>query len=273
MSTATVPAPRKPRAEHPLTTIPATVLSRTWITPRMVRLTIHSEQMNSFVREDDPDQFLTAIFPRPGQELIELSGNIDWHAFYELPADVRPQARNYTIRSHDPARDTVDVDILVHGGPGLGENWAVHVQPGAPLYLWGPRVAYNPFPNADFHLLFCDECGVPAAAAIIESLPVDARGHLVAEVKDAEAIPPMPERSGIQVDWVFSGEIEPGESKGLLTAVEQVPVPDGALVYAWGGGEMKSMRQIGRYLRRSWGLKTASISATGYWRVGVSNED
>ena len=132
----------------------------------------------------------------------------------------------------------------------------------APLYLWGPRIAYNPFPNANFHLLFCDECGVPAAAAIIDSLPADAHGHLVAEVKDAAAIPPMPFRDGIQIDWVFSGEVEPGESKLLLSAVQQVPVPQDALVYAWGGGEMKSMRQIGRHLRKSWGLKTASISAT-----------
>ena len=62
------------------------------------------------------------------------------------------------------------------------------------------------------------------------------------------------------------------EGEALLDAIEAVPVPD-ALVYAWGGGEMKSMRQIGRHLRKTWGLKTASISATGYWRVGESAED
>jgi len=33
------------------------------------------------------------------------------------------------------------------------------------------------------------------------------------------------------------------------------------------------MRQIGRHLRKHWSLKTASISATGYWRIGVSVED
>lgn len=273
-STATkpTPAPRKKRAEHPLSTILAVVTGRRWITPRMVRLTIHSEQLGGFVRPAAPDQFLTAIFPRDGQELIELQGDLDWQAFYELPDGARPQARNYTIRTFDLAAGTVDVDILVHGGPGLGENWATNVQPGAPVYLWGPRVGYNPFPNVEYHLLFCDECGVPAAAAIIGSLPAESAGRLVAEVKDRSAIPPMPSHPGFEFDWVFSGDAEPGEGRALLDAVERLPVPD-ALVYAWGGGEMKSMRQIGRHLRKTWGLKTASISATGYWRVGESAED
>jgi NADPH-dependent ferric siderophore reductase len=238
----------------------------------MVRLTIASEQMNQFVRPRDPDQFLTAIFPRPGQELIELKPDFDWHYFYALPKELRPQARNYTIRSFDLNAGTVDVDILVHGGTGLGEGWATDVQPGAPLYLWGPRVAYNPFPNAEFFLLYCDECAVPAAAAIIESLPDSATGRLVAEVKDPSAIPPMPAHGGIEVDWIFSGDDEPGETQRVLETVKTLAPPD-ALVYAWGGGEMESMRKIGRHLRKEWGLKTSSISATGYWRVGVSIED
>jgi NADPH-dependent ferric siderophore reductase len=272
MSIQTAPAPRKPRKEHPLTTIPATVVGSTWITPRMVRVTIHSDRMDGFIRAEDPDQFATVIFPRPGQELIELADDFDWDYFYKLPDAERPQARNYTVRSFDLVAGTIDIDVLVHGGPGLGEEWAANVKPGAPVYLWGPRIAYNPFPNAEFHLLFCDECGVPAAAAIIESLPAGAAGRLVAEVKDSTAIPPMPWHPGIEIDWIFSGDVEPGEGNRLLDAVAAVPAPE-ALVYAWGGGEMKAMRQIGRHLRKHWNLKTASISATGYWRVGVSVED
>ncbi len=272
MTTQTAPAPRKPRKEHPLTTIPATVVGSRWITPRMIRVTIHSDRMDEFIRAEDPDQFVTVIFPRPGQELIELRDDFDWDYFYGLPDADRPQARNYTVRSFDIGVGTIDVDILVHGGPGLGEHWAAHVKPGAPVYLWGPRVAYNPFPNVDFHLLFCDECGVPAAAAIIDSLPEDAVGRLVAEVKNQSAIPLIREHPGFEVEWVFSGDVEPGAGSRLQDAVTRVPVPD-ALVYAWGGGEMKAMRQIGRHLRKHWGLKTASISATGYWRIGVSVED
>lgn len=272
MPTMTAPAPRKRRTAHPLSTIPATVVAREWLTPRMVRLRIHSDQMRDFVRPLDPDQFLTAIFPQPGQELIELKPDFDWQYFYALPSERRPRARNYTIRSFDLDAGTVDIDILVHGGPGWGEHWAAQVQPGAPLFLWGPRVAYNPFPNAEFFLLFCDECGLPAAAAIIESLPAHATGRLIAEVKDATSIPPMPSHAGIQPDFVFSGDTEPGETDRLLEAIKLLSPPD-ALVYAWGGGEMEAMRQIGRYLRKSWGLKTSSISATGYWRAGVTITD
>jgi NADPH-dependent ferric siderophore reductase len=269
---AQTPAPRKRRKPHSLTTIPATVLGSTWITPRMVRLTIHSDRLDGFIRTQDPDQFVTVIFPRPGQELIELRDDFDWHYFYALSDAERPQARNYTVRSYDLSAGTIDVDILIHGGPGLGENWAASVKPGAPIYLWGPRAAYNPFPNAEYYLLFCDECGVPAAAAIVDSLPETARGWLVAEVKNEAAIPPMPAHSGFTIDWIFSGESEPGEGTLLLEAVVNAPVPD-ALVYAWGGGEMEAMRQIGKHPRKNWGLKTSSISATGYWRVGVSVED
>lgn len=237
----------------------------------MVRVTLLSDRMSGFVRREDPDQFVTVIFPRPGQELIELTADFDWDYFYKLPDGIRPQARNYTVRSFDLLAGTIEVDILVHGGPGLGELWAANAEPGAPIYLWGPRIAYNPFPNADFHLLFCDECGAPAAAAIMESLPELAAGTLVAEVKDTSSVLPIPSRPNFQIDWIFSGVAEPGEGKLLLEAVEQVPVPN-ALVYAWGGGEMNAMHQIGRHLRKTWNLKTASISATGYWRMGVSVE-
>lgn len=268
MTAILAPAPRKPRIAHALTTIPAKVTGSTWITPRMIRLTIFSDQMAGFLRPGEPDQFATLIFPRQGQELYDLSGGVDWNTFSDIPFELRPEARNYTVRSFDLDAGTIDVDILVHGGPGLGEKWAATVQPGANIFLWGPRVAYNPFPNVTYHLLFCDECGLPAAASIIESLPMTAGGRLVAEVKDPVSIPAIPVRPGIETSWVFSGEAEPGEGSRLIDAVTEVPVPD-ALVYAWGGGEMKAMRQVGRHLRKHWGLKTASISALGYWRLGV----
>jgi len=272
MTTQTAPAPRKPRKEHPLTTIAATVVGSAWITPRMVRLKIHGDRMSAFIRKEDPDQFVTVIFPRPGKELIELRDDFDWEYFYQLADADRPQARNYTVRSFDLLAGTIDIDVLVHGGSGLGENWAAHVKPGAPIYLWGPRIAYNPFPNAYYFLLYCDECGIPAAAAIIESLPEDAIGRLVAEVKNEWAIPPMPTHPVFTIDWVYSRDMEPGDGDRLLEAVAAVPMPD-SLIYAWGGGEMRAMRQIGRHLRKHWGLKTAAISATGYWRLGVSAED
>ncbi|MEZ4505893.1 MAG: siderophore-interacting protein [Thermomicrobiales bacterium] len=266
MTTQLAPAPRKPRARHPLTTIPASVVGSTWITPRMTRLTIQSDQMAGFLRSDEPDQFATIIFPRPSQQLIDLSDGVDWDTFFKIPDEFRPEARNYTVRHANPAAGTIDVDILVHGGPGYGENWAANVQPGERIFLWGPRVAYSPFPNASFHLLFCDECGVPAAAHHRSPSP-DAAGRLVAEVKDSSAIPPMPDHPGVALDWVFSGESEPGTGGRLLDAVASVPQPSG-LVYAWGGGEMTAMQKIGRYLRKHWGLKTSSISAIGYWRIG-----
>lgn len=238
----------------------------------MIRIRIHADRMDEFIRIGDPDQFVTVIFPRPGQELIEFGPEMDWNSFYMLADADRPQARNYTVRSFDLAEETIEIDVLVHGGTGLGENWSAHVKPGAPVYLWGPRIAYSPFPNVEYHLLFCDECGVPAAAAILDSLPENATGRLVAEVKDESAIQPLPDRIGVEVDWVFSRDAEPGDGDLLFNAIAALLVPD-ALVYAWGGGEMKSMRQIGRHLRKHWGLKTASISATGYWRLGVSAED
>jgi NADPH-dependent ferric siderophore reductase len=113
--------------------------------------------MESFLRPQDPDQFVTVIFPRPGQELIELRDDFDRDYFFQLPDNDRPRARNYTIRAFDLDASAIEVDVLVHGGVGLGANWAANAKPGAPIYLWGPRIAYNPFPNAEYHFLFCDK--------------------------------------------------------------------------------------------------------------------
>ena len=44
-------------------------------------------------------------------------------------------------------------------------------RPGDPVALWGPRTAYAPPAGTDWYLLVADETGLPAVAAILESLP------------------------------------------------------------------------------------------------------
>lgn len=263
---------RNRKTAHPLTIIPATIVDTRWLTPRFRRLTIWSDDLGEFIRTDAPDQFVTIVFPRPGQELIALSNPFDWQQFYALPNEVRPVARNYTVRQYDADRQSIAVDILIHGGPGLGEHWASNVMPGAPVFLWGPRVAYDPDPDAERHFLCCDECGLPAAAAIIEALPEHVSGTVIAEIKNSASEQLLPHRPNLEIHWIYTDPIDPGESLALLRAIRDLPVPGGR-IYAWGGGEMESMRSIGRHVRRSWGLRTGSISATAYWRKGVMAPD
>ena len=44
------------------------------------------------------------------------------------------------------------------------------LRPGDPVALWGPRTAFDPPAGTDWYLLVADDTGLPAVAAIIESL-------------------------------------------------------------------------------------------------------
>ncbi|HEY8597460.1 MAG TPA: siderophore-interacting protein, partial [Thermomicrobiales bacterium] len=106
--------PKSRRASVPLKTFFARVVRTAQISPLMRRITIGEGDMAEFVSAG-PDQFITLIFPRPGQERPAITRDLHWEAFRAMPDDIRPHARNYTVRRHRPERAEVDVDFVIHG--------------------------------------------------------------------------------------------------------------------------------------------------------------
>lgn len=261
--TSTAPAKRR-KPTHALQVIFAEVSAVRRLTPTMARITFTSPEMNGFIT-DFPDQFATLIFPLEHQTVPQIQRGFTWEEYFAMPEDARPVARNYTVRAFRPERAEIDVDIVLHGDTGFGTRWAGRAKPGDQVAMWGPRVAFNPLPETDWFLLVADETGLPAAGAILESLPASASAWVVIEIDDPVSEQPLSSAASFEVTWLHRNTTTNGESRLLETVRSLPPFPDGVR-YAWGGGEIEIMNAYGKLLRRERGMKTASISAIGYWR-------
>lgn len=282
------------------------------ISPRMVRVTLGGPALADFSYEA-PDQQVKLYFPRPGQSAPRLpepgaDGDImRWYGELQaIPEDERPWTRSYTIRAHDAARGTVDVDFVLHGGAG-GEGdsgdgdgggegtegpatrWARSAGPGDVLGMFGPSAYFAepvPLGTTDWMLLAGDESALPAIGTIIEALPTGARAVAYVEVRDASEEQRFESAGEVTVHWLHRAasagngsagegsarEGAAGEGGALVAAVRAAAFPAGSM-YAWLGGEAGAVRALRRHLVGERGLDKRSIHFTGYWRRRLTHDD
>jgi NADPH-dependent ferric siderophore reductase len=127
----------------------------------------------------------------PGQDLL-----------FEFPDGDRALRRRYTIRRSDPGQGTADFEIEIHDGDGPASRWAAKAELGERLEAIGPRGWISLRPTATSHLFVVDDSAMPAAFALVETLPAGtpAAALLVtshgAKSRPAPAGAPRPPSSG-----------------------------------------------------------------------------
>jgi NADPH-dependent ferric siderophore reductase len=230
------------------------------ITPRMVRVTLTGEALAGF-GGDGPDRRIKMFFPVPGQDRPAVprasTGGPVWPA-----GEPRPTIRTYTVRRFDDAAAELDVDFVLHEGHGPAAAWARDVRPGSWVGVSEPGGRYVPDPDADFHLVICDESALPAVATVLAALPPDVPAVAYLEVEDAEEEQPLP--GGAEVHWVRRAARPAGVP--LTAAVRAATLPDGR-GQAWLSGESACVRDLRRHLLDDRGLDRRAVYATGYWRA------
>ncbi|CQD24970.1 siderophore-interacting protein [Mycolicibacterium conceptionense] len=136
------------------------VVHREQLTDHMVRLVLGANGDSGFGKFS-PNEFSDAY-----AKLVIVPANVDvsvlpkpltLDSFQELPVELRPTVRTYTVRKVDRERGEITIDFVVHGEQGVAAPWAAAAVPGQPAYLMGPSGAYTPDPAADWHLLAGDE--------------------------------------------------------------------------------------------------------------------
>lgn len=175
------------------------------LTPSLLRVTFTGPELSAFA-SDGRDQSLTLFLPRPGQTepvMPPVEYGDGWRqAWIDTPEDIRAVMRSYTLRAlRQDAHGTtteVDIDFVLHGTEpgaatpaGPASRWAADAGPGDRAVLLGPSVADNgairfrPPADADLVLLWADETALPAASAILETLPAGTRARVWLEVPHA----------------------------------------------------------------------------------------
>lgn len=231
------------------------------ITPHMRRITFGGPHVAALPIED-PGEFISFIWPAEGREDIVLPAE----GWTYPPGTPEQHARNYTVRSWNASAGTVDVDFVLHGDHGKASRWAAAATVGQRLGFGGPRKHWTEFDDgAAWSLLLADETGLPALAAITETLPAWHRAIALVEVADRHERQTLGSEARLDVRWIHRDGAAAGESGALLRALRQVALPDGR-GRAWGAGESRTMRVLREHLRDERGLERRALHLLGYWK-------
>lgn len=262
---AATSATRKSRPQ-----INLTVIRREQLSAHMVRIVAGGDGFADYVNNGFVDRYVKIAFPQPG---VEYPEPLDlWAVRETMPREQWPHTRTYTVRWVDEAARELAIDFVIHGDEGLAGPWAASARPGDSIIFTGPGGGYNPDPAADWHLLAGDEAALPAVAAVIESLPSDARGLAFLEVESDADIQAIAAPAALQLVWLPREGVPAGGSELLVNAVRNAQWPDGRVdVFAHGErGYMKGLREV---LFRERGLERSQVSLSGYWAKGRVEDD
>ncbi|WP_225831937.1 siderophore-interacting protein [Streptomyces sp. NK08204] len=252
--------------------------------PSLVRITFTGAGLHA-LRSDGRDQSLSLFLPHPGQTepVVPLElGDGWWQGWRELPDDVRAVMRSYTLRALRRAPDEIDIDFVLHGvGPGArvpagpASRWASRATPGDHVLLLGPAVADNrairfrPPGDAGLVVLWGDETAVPAAGAILESLPAGLRVRAWLEVPHARDIQDVATEADAEITWLVRHDGAPT----AVDAVRAAEPPAGERPYVWIAGESGRVKALRRYFVGECGVDRRRVTFAGYWRQGMTEEE
>ncbi|ANZ43430.1 hypothetical protein BBK82_40365 [Lentzea guizhouensis] len=230
------------------------------LTPHMRRITFHAPEFGSYA-VTGPDEYFGLLMAEDRELVMPPDDRINVRtSLRNMPEDVRPDLRWYTVRAHRPKAGEIDVDFVVHGDAGPGTRWARRAEVGSTAGFRAGGSAYRPV--GDTVLLAADETALPALAAILEAGQRSV--HVFVEVPDESFQVPLPG----EVRWVFRGEQPPGTA--VLAAIQEAA--PSSVDYAWACGESGLATGVRRHLTKDRGVDRKAIMFSGYWRVGAARE-
>ncbi|KUN01336.1 sialic acid transporter [Streptomyces yokosukanensis] len=255
--------------------------------PSLVRVTFGGADLQA-LHSDGRDQSLSLFLPHPGQPepVVPLDlGDNWWQAWRELPDDIRAVMRSYTLRAlrQDALGRTseVDIDFALHGvepgaatAAGPASRWASRAGAGDRVLLLGPAVADNrairfrPPEDTDLIVLWGDETAVPAATAILESLPAGIRVQAWLEVPHAADIQDVRTVADAEITWLVRHDGAPM----AVDAVRAADLPPAERPYVWIAGESGQVKALRRHFVGERGVDRRRVTFVGYWRQGMTEE-
>lgn len=238
----------------------ATVKSAENLTPRMVRIVLHSDDFEGFTSLGFDDH-VRLFFPQPGTILpIPQPGErgLIW-------PDPQPSNRDYTPRRFNADLLELTIDFVIHE-TGIASDWAASAKPGDVIGVGGPRGSFILEGAPDWQLLMGDETALPAIGRRVEELAAGTKATAVIEVEDEREEQHFETRADLQTIWLHRNK-----SQSLSTYLEQVELPggEGFVFFAAEAGTVAAARE--RFARL--GLPSDSLKAANYWRKGTPDAD
>lgn len=171
-----------------------------------------------------------------------------------------PHKPVYTTRFVDHAEGTLVTDVFIHDG-GRITGWAEALKNGARnrrvIGLVGP--AGGGLLDASRVFMAADETGFPAAARLLENLPVGATGEVLLEAEHgADCAYPISAPEGVAIRWLSRTQ---GESLDAETEKRLSDHVGSALWFAGERGQAASLRK--RASEAGW--EKGMLRVSGFW--------
>ncbi|MFI6145804.1 siderophore-interacting protein [Streptomyces sp. NPDC051109] len=258
-----------------------------------LRVTFGGESLAQF-RSGGYDQSLSLFLPPAHQEHTVLPSTDEdtWFgAWRAMPDADRPVMRSYTVREQRRTPEgavEVDIDFVLHGDPAAAAAdatapaslWAGRAVTGRRIMAIGPAVAENksvrfqPPAATDALLMYADETALPAAAAILDRLPADARVAAWFEVPHAGDRLDLATAADADITWIVrEGGAGKQRTERVLEELRASELPVAHAPYVWLAGEAGTVRAVRRHFVQERSIDRRAVRFTGYWRLGASEEE
>ncbi|MGY5047203.1 siderophore-interacting protein [Streptomyces sp. 900105755] len=249
--------------------------------PSLVRVTFAGADLAHF-HSHGRDQSLSLFIPAEGctEPVVPIGlGEGWWQGWRGLPDGVRAVMRSYTLRELRRDPDQIDIDFVLHGvepgaatPAGPASRWASRAVAGDRVVLLGPAVADNrairfrPPGDTDLVLVWGDETAVPAATAILGSLPAGTRVRAWLEVPCAGDVQDVVTAADAEITWLVGG------GRDAVAEIRAAQLPSHAHPYVWIAGESERVKELRRHLVGERGIDRRRVTFVGYWRQGLTEE-
>jgi NADPH-dependent ferric siderophore reductase len=272
----------------------ARVIRAEYVTPRVRRLTVTSDELAKLPEDLGWNRPFRAYFSTPGfydqiyaPALQDDGMYADTFALEQEHAEVRA----YTMRRLDiPARE-LDVDFVLHDD-GVASKWAESAEEGSGFgFLISTMEMFTSgLPDVDCMLLIGDDTAIPHIANVLGALPEGFRAVALLEVTDEDDEQPLGSDGDVTVQWIHRQDQPAGASRQLQEAVRSLVWPQGT-VHAYVAAERGAVGDIRGYLRDERGFVRRKGEVFGhagphdadvgkstyevqpYWRLGTTTTD
>ncbi|WP_404474600.1 siderophore-interacting protein [Microbacterium aerolatum] len=241
------------------------VIERIRLTPHLVRIVAGGPGMSAVEDNGFADAYTKMLFA-PAEAGITPPYDMD-RLREELPIELLPTRRTYSIRRFDLDAGRIWIDFVTHGDEGIAGPWAANAKPGDPVVLGGIGGGYAPDVAADWHLLVGDESAIPAISSALEAMPADAAGIALLEVQDESEQLELTAPAGVELRWLHRGEKTAGTTDLLIDAVRALEWQPGR-VQVFAHGERGAMKQLRPHLTDERGVDRTQLSLSAYWAYG-----
>jgi len=249
--------------DHPISLRELRVVAVRDVTPGMRLVTLTGTELGAFVRDGidcppfvtcSPDDHVKLFFERDGELVLPSQdvGHLDW------PEDRSPTSRDYTVRSFDAVKATLDIEMLTtHDGPG--GDWARELTLGDRIHVAGPPYSLTHPIDTGPVLLVGDDAALPAIARFFDEAAPGVDMHAIVLVEPDQATYPLPsDRVTVVVRSTPGADVDLGP---LLTAAWERMPP----AFVWGGLEYSAARALRRELKDR-GVSRDRSYVSHYWR-------